>query len=98
MIVDSTVRAGGSHTLECGVSVIPNLVVQPSVQWVGPGNSMLASGTGISLNATLTRVNTSDAGQYTCVAAVVVDSVELNVEGRDIATLSVQSESSNKRA
>ena len=93
MTVNSTVRAGGNHTLECGVSVIPNLIIQPSVEWVGPRNNTLASGTGTSLNTTLTQVNTSDAGEYTCVAVVVVDSVALNVEGRGIATLSVQSES-----
>ena len=90
--VDSIVNVGSQHTLLCSMSMIPNLVVQPTIEWLEPGGSVLSSVNSSSLNITLNPVKTSDAGQYTCQALVAVESVGVNVEGQNITTLTVQSE------
>ena len=90
--VDSTVTAGDQQELECIVSVVPFLTVAPTVQWVAPNNSEVASGSGPSLTHTLNPVRTSDAGQYTCRATVDIPSVGVSVTGQSSTTLTVQSE------
>ena len=72
--------------------MIPNLVVQPTIEWLEPGGSVLSSINGTSLNITLNPVKTSDAGQYTCQATIAVESVGVNVEGENSTILTVQSE------
>ena len=90
---DSTVTAGGQQALKCTVSVIPFLTVAPTLQWLAPSNSKVASGSGPLLNHTLCPVRTSDAGQYTCQATVDIPSVGVSVSGQSSTTLTVQSES-----
>ena len=92
-MMDSTVTAGGQQTLECTVSVVPFLTVASTLQWVAPGDSEVASGSGPSLTHTLDPVRTSDAGQYTCWATVDIPSVGVSVSGQSSTTLTVQSES-----
>ena len=91
--MDSTVTAGGQQALECTVSVVSFLTVAPTLQWVAPSNSEVASGSGPSLTHTLDQVRTSDAGQYTCRATVDIPSVSVSVTGQSSTTLTVQSES-----
>ena len=75
----------------CNVFEIPNLVVQPMIEWWEPGGGVLASGNGITLMSSIYPVRTSDAGQYTCHATVVIESIGVNVEGQNSTTISVQS-------
>ena len=91
--MDSIVTANGQQALECTVSVVPFLTVAPTLQWVAPGNSEVASGSGPSLTHMLDPVRTSDAGQYTCWATVDIPSVGVSVSGQSSTTLTVQSES-----
>ena len=74
------------------MSVVPFLTVASTLQWVGPGDSEVVSGSGPSLTHTLDPVRTSDAGQYTCRATVDIPSVGVSVSGQSSTTLTVQSE------
>ena len=91
-VEDSTVTAGDSHTLQCTVTDIPYLAVQPTVELIGPGSS-LDTAVGLLVAHTVDPVKTSDAGQYTCMASVVIPSASVNVSGQSSSTLTVQSES-----
>ena len=90
--ISSTVIAGNEYILECTISEIPNLVVAPHLEWLQPGGSVIASGSGIALSSTLYPVKTSDAGQYTCRAKITLDSVEVNVESLNTTDVTVKSE------
>ena len=91
-VVDSTVTSGDSHTLQCTVTEIQHLAVQPTVELIGPGGS-LDTAVGLILTHTVDPVKTSDAGQYTCMASVVIPSASVDVSGQSSSTLTVQSES-----
>ena len=91
-VEDSTVTAGDSHTLQCTVTEIPHLAVQPTVELMGPGGSV-ATAMGLMLTHTVDPVKTSDAGQYTCRASVVIPSASVDVSDQSSSTLTVQSES-----
>ena len=88
---DSTVVAGDSHTVQCTVSDIPYLAVSPTVELIGPGDSVLATNISFTVTHTLDPVMTSHAGQYTCRASVI-SSVSVNVSSQSSSTLTVQSE------
>ena len=90
--MDSTVTAGDAHTLQCTVTEIPHLAVQPTMELIGPGGS-LATAVGLLVTYTVDPVKTSDAGQYTCRASVNIPSVSVDVSGQSSSTLTVQSES-----
>ena len=75
------------------MSVVPFLTVAPTLQWMAPGNSEVASSTGPSLTHILDPVRTSDADQYTCQATVDIPSVGVSVTGQTSTALTVQSES-----
>ena len=65
--------AGDSHTMQCTVTDIPYLAVSPTVELIGPGDSVLATDMSFTVTHTLDPVMTSHAGQYTCRASVGVD-------------------------
>ena len=92
-VEDSTFTAGDSHTLQCTVTEIPHLAVQPTVELIGPGGSLVATAVGLLVAHTVDPVKTSDAGQYTCRASVVIPSVSVDVSGQSSSTLTVQSKS-----
>ena len=91
-VEDSTVTAGDSHTLQCTVTEIPRLAVQPTVELIGPGGS-LATAVGLMVTHTVDPVRTSDAGQYTCRASVNISSASVDVSGQSSSTLTVESKS-----
>ena len=88
---NSTVTDGDSHTVQCTVTDIPYLAVSPTVELIGPGDSVLATNMSFTVTHTLDRVMTSHAGQYTCRASVMITSVSVNVSSRSSSTLTVQS-------
>ena len=90
---DSTVTAGESHTLQCTVTHNPYRDVTPTVELIGPGDSVLATNTSFTVTHTLDPVMTSHAGQYTCRASVMITVVSVDVSGQNNSTLTVQSES-----
>ena len=88
---DSTVTAGDSHTVQCTVTDIPYLAVSPTVELIGPENSVLATDMSFTLTHTLDPVMTSHAGQYICRASDMIASVSVNVSDQNSSTLTVQS-------
>ena len=91
-VADSTVTAGGIHTVQCTVTDTPFLAVQPTVELTGPGDSALAAtDTSFMVTHTLDPVMTSHAGQYTCRASVMIASVGVDVSAQSSYTLTVQS-------
>ena len=90
-VEDSTVTAGDSHTLQCTVTEIPHLAVQPTVELIGPGSSsVVATVIGLMVTHIVDPVRTSDAGQYTCRASVDIPSVSVDISGHSSSTLTVQ--------
>ena len=65
--------------------------VMPTVELIGPGNTVLATDTSFTVTHTLDPVMTSHAGQYTCRASVVVASVRVHVGDHSSSNLTVQS-------
>ena len=90
-----TVTAGRRHTVTCTSTVraFSHLTIQPTVEILGPDGSEIVTGTGLELRTTLNPVRTSDAGEYTCRASVVISSVSVDVSEERSSTLTVQSES-----
>ena len=70
-----------------------HLTVQPTVEILGPDGSAIFTSRGLELSTALDPVRTSDAGQYTCRASVVIESVGVDVSGERSFTLRVRSES-----
>ena len=92
--VDTTVTAGDPLTVQCTMTVIPYLAVQPTVELLGPDGSVLATTImDLMVDLTLDPVRTSYAGQYTCRASVVIASVSVNVSVQNSSILTVKSES-----
>ena len=93
-LADSIVTAGDLYTVYCVATSTPYLAIQPTVELIGPGGSVLAA-TDMSLmvSHTLDPVMTSHAGQYTCMASVMIASVGVDVSAQNSSTLTVQSKS-----
>ena len=89
--LNSTVSAGDKYALECSVSTVPSVIVQPTLEWFEPGGRLLINGSGTYLSASLNPVMTSYAGQYICLATVSIVSIGVYVEGMNSTTLTVQS-------
>ena len=90
--MDLTVSAGGEQSLECTVSVVSNLAVLPTLEWLDPMSEIVATTDGTHLNTTLNPVKTSDAGQYICRATITIESVGVSVENQSVTNFTVQSE------
>ena len=76
--------------MHCIVTDIPYLAVSPTVELIGPGDSVLATDMSYTMTHTLDPVLTSHAGQYTCRASVMIASVSVNVSGQSSSTLTVE--------
>ena len=85
------ISAGDEQSLECTVSVVSNLAVIPTLEWLDPMSEILATTDGTHLNTTLNPVKTSDAGQYICKATVVIESIGVRVENQSVTNITVQS-------
>ena len=95
--------AGSSYNLTCTVMVVNGLVVVPQVMWFKNGTSVIG-GNGISLTpgmvsantTTLTLqfnpLNTSNGGQYSCIANVSLPAISItSLFSTSISNLTVQS-------
>ena len=80
----------------CAVTDIPYLVVLPTVELIGPEDSMIATAMNFTLTHTLDPVRTSHAGQYICSASIIIASVSVNVSSQIVTILTVQSKSDYK--
>ena len=83
--------AGVSLTVQCTVTDIPYLAVSPTVELIGPGDSVLVTDISFTVTHTLDPVMTSHAGQYICRASVMIASVSVDVSGQSSSILTVQS-------
>ena len=88
-------------TLSCVVQVVEGLIVQPDIAWTkravsnDGGNSTISVGaarTDNTLTLTFNGLNTSDAGDYTCTAAVNVNVINLSVTNATKLDVRLQSE------
>ena len=103
VVVDynGTMSIGSFLTLSCEVQVVEGLIVQPDIVLTKKavsndgGNSIISVGT-VRTNNTLTltfnKLNTSDAGEYTCTAAVNVSIINLSVTNSSKLDIRIQSE------
>ena len=87
--------------LTCNVQVVEGLIVQPDIVWTKKtdsndgGNSTISVGavrTDSTLTITFDELNTSDAGEYTCTAAVNVSVINLSVTNSSKLNVRLQSE------
>ena len=90
----SPIMAGDTVTLTCSVTLPTGVTATPVFQWVGPGVTPspadpTTSGQIVSSDLTLSKIATSQAGQYTCTSVI------LNGPNTTSITVSVQSKSSN---
>ena len=90
--------AGEPYTLTCTATVIENLVVQPTVEWLIGGQSVI-NGNGIIIEPTevsgvnssrvlrIFTLRSSHGGQYTCRARIDISEADLlvvNTQERDV--------------
>ena len=103
MMVDynGTMSIGSFLTLSCEVQVVEGLIVQPYIAWTkravsdGDGNSIISVEqvwTNNTLTLTFNKLNTSDAGEYTCTTAVNVSIINLSVTNSSKLDIRIQSE------
>ena len=85
---NGTMSIGSFFILSCQVQVVEGLIVQPDIVWTKKavsddgGNSTISVGavqTDNTLTLTFNKLNTSDAGEYTCTAAANVSVINLIV-------------------
>ena len=98
---NGTMSIGSFLTISCEVQVVEGLIVQPDIVWTeravsnGGGNSNISVGA-VRIDNTLTltfnELNTSDAGEYTCTAAVNVSVINLIVTNSSKLDIRTQSE------
>ena len=98
---NGTMSIGSYLTLSCEVQVVEGLIVQPDIVWTkravsnDGGNSIISVGavrTDNTLTLTFNKLNTSDAGEYTCTAAVNVSVINLSVITSSKLDVRLQSE------
>ena len=88
---DAELNIGDQQELQCNASVIPHLIVEPTLQWISPdGSTVINSDTGRVLSHIVNVDKTSDAGVYVC--RVTVDVVDIiSVTSESSITLTVYS-------
>lgn len=95
--IDSELNISDQQSLDCNVSVVPFLVVEPTLQWVAPGGVTIASTTGRFLSHAVNIERTSAAGRYMCQAMVDVATIGLTATGKGYTSIFVQSKFQSKQ-
>ena len=85
---DST--AGEGYSLNCTASVVDDLVVLPDLVIVGPNSTMSSLNTS-SLIYEFTPLRTSDGGEYTCTATVIIPEAGIAIQNSTTENISVAS-------
>ena len=85
---------GVSYNMTCTVNVLDLLIPITMIQWVKtPPNNTIPSP--ITANTTsihyIEALNTSDAGQYTCIAIITIPDIGLTVQGNDSCVVTLKS-------
>ena len=96
--------AGQAHTLTCTATVVENLVIEPTLEWldtdrhvvgdnditVGPPITM---GTNTTLTLTFNPLHTSHGGRYTCRARINIPAISFSNSNEADSNVTVQSKS-----
>ena len=80
--------------MTCTVNVLGLLVPNTMIQWVKtPPNNTIPSPTTASSKSIhyIEALNTSDAGQYTCIATITIPDIGLTVQGNDSHVITLTS-------
>ena len=97
----TTMSIGSYLTLSCEVQVVEGLIVQPDIVWTKKavsndgGNNIISVGavrTDNTLTLTFNKLNTSDAGEYTCTTTINVSIINLSVTNSSKLDIRIQSE------
>ena len=98
-----TSTAGSMYTLTCTVTVVENLVAQPTVEWLDSDSMTVMSGSDITVGSvmrsgsmsTLTLefnpLHTSHGGQYTCRATINIPNIVTDLSNSAAMNIIVQS-------
>lgn len=86
--------AGDSYSLQCSVSVVDYLVVQPNLELVAPNGSTVASQMNTTvLTHSFSPLITSDGGEYTCTATITIPNAGItNLQNSATTTIIVVGE------
>ena len=96
--------AGQAHTLTCTATVVENLVVEPTLEWLDTdtnvvgGNSItvgppVTTGTNTTLTLTFNPLLTSHGGRYTCRVSINISAISLSNSNEMSDVVVVQSKS-----
>ena len=88
---DSQLNIDDQQALDCSVNVVPFLIAEPTLEWVDPAGTTIASTTGQSLSHTINVERTSVAGLYVCRATVNVAEISQTTTSEGYTSISVQS-------
>ena len=95
--------AGQAHTVTCTATVVENLVVEPTLEWLDTdrnivgGNSItvgppITTGTNTTLTLTFDPLHTSHGGRYTCRATINITAISI-INSSEVSDVVVQSKS-----
>ena len=79
-----------SFTFECMAVVVDGLLEQPSLELVAPnGTSLVLEANSTSLQYTLSSLETSDGGEYTCIIILTIPGSGIDRQGSATETITV---------
>ena len=85
---------GLSYNMTCTVNALDLLIPNTVIQWVKtPPNNIILSSTTASTTSIhyIEALNTSDAGQYTCIATLTIPDIGFTVQGNDSHVITLTS-------
>ena len=85
---------GVSYNMTCTVNVLGLLIPNTTIQWVKtPPNNTIPSPNTASTTSIhyIEALNTSDAGQYTCIATITIPDIGFTVQGNDSHVIALTS-------
>ena len=102
--IAGSTTAGELLTLTCRVTVVEGLTVQPDVEWVDSGGSVVTSVNDVTVGSVMRSSNVSTlvlefnplhtlhGGQYTCKATINIQSIDVSgLSGNSSQNVTVQS-------
>ena len=98
-----TSTAGQAHTLTCTATVVENVIVEPTLEWLDTDRRVVGensitvgppvtTGTNTNLTLTFNPLHTSHGGRYTCRAWINIPAIS-SVNSSKVSDIVVQSES-----
>ena len=94
IVTNGAQTIGESFNITCTVNVLDLLIPNTMIQWVKtPPNNTIPSLITASTTSLyyIEALNTSDAGQYTCIATITIPDIGLTVQGKDSHVITLTS-------